>query len=870
MKERIQDKYDAFISYRHAELDSYVAETLQKELEAFRLPKNLVKEKHIEKDRINRVFRDKTELPIAANLSDPIEGALQVSDFLLVICTPRLKESIWCQKEIDRFIELHGRERVLAVLAEGEPADSFPEQILKEVVREELPDGTIRETQRPVEPLAADVRGKDKKEIHKKIKEEVLRLAAPMFDCAYDDIKQRHREQRAKRIMSISLGISAVVLAFGCFSGYQAFRIRSQADSIKKQSEELEIQYQANLEYQDKLEEQFYENLEQQKSILITSAERAYEQGELREAQNYAVEVLNIIKENRRDGVETREAFESDPMGLRAGLILGKIMRVYDDGRILSLDADVFQDTAIEFMLNCGNNRIITIDSFNHLRVWNILEQAVLYEAELDNMSILPSASEWLLDDYGDFYYVDDAGLHKINTEVGEESWSIPEISYYDRMLVLNSEQETLLWTGKEQWHVVDNKSGKILSSIAIPLESKRLYCGTTSADGNAFYLAARFDNCNIVKLDSKTLEIIQKVQTPATSITCITASPYEDVVYVGGSIYDSTEEFDLTLMTQPIMMGYDSALKNKLWQYDIDFEAERVIDMEDQCLIVGVMAMQSIDRTSGKVLANALFEAIIKEVCRLEGAGVRVLLENGWILTQHDYDLRFTMVTDHQNILDSRVDFFSESGPYFYTVCRHDNRIRVYDRLLGAKFEETDLDAYELREAQSEKASFETIYTFNYGDLEANTFVKNGKKVQIIGDEGCVRVSAEDSDMYVTYPCRTKFISRLNVSEDGRFLILQFMDGSVDVVSTEQGSLVMQMQNISILYSLKDMDEKHLILYSTAEGYVINVEQGVLEEDIHGLVGYDAATNSYLIETVACVYSSPKFTVEELYDMAK
>ena len=32
-------EYDAFISYRHSELDQFVAVTLHKELEAFKLPK---------------------------------------------------------------------------------------------------------------------------------------------------------------------------------------------------------------------------------------------------------------------------------------------------------------------------------------------------------------------------------------------------------------------------------------------------------------------------------------------------------------------------------------------------------------------------------------------------------------------------------------------------------------------------------------------------------------------------------------------------------------------------------------------------------------------------------------------------------------
>lgn len=41
---RKEFKYDAFISYRHAELDSFVAELLHKQLESFKVPRLADKE----------------------------------------------------------------------------------------------------------------------------------------------------------------------------------------------------------------------------------------------------------------------------------------------------------------------------------------------------------------------------------------------------------------------------------------------------------------------------------------------------------------------------------------------------------------------------------------------------------------------------------------------------------------------------------------------------------------------------------------------------------------------------------------------------------------------------------------------------------
>ena len=113
VKNNVEMRYDAFISYRHSELDKFVAEELHKQLENFKIPKNIAKQSN--KKKISRIFRDKDELPITSNLADPILNALQMSEYLIVICSPRLKESLWCKREIENFISMHGQEKILKI-----------------------------------------------------------------------------------------------------------------------------------------------------------------------------------------------------------------------------------------------------------------------------------------------------------------------------------------------------------------------------------------------------------------------------------------------------------------------------------------------------------------------------------------------------------------------------------------------------------------------------------------------------------------------------------------------------------------------------------------------------------------------------------
>lgn len=216
--------YDAFISYRHSETDMFVAKKVHKGLETFKVPKSVAKAGG--KSAIKRVFRDQEELPIGSDLNDNISAALAESEYLLVICSPRTPESFWVKKEITTFISLHDREHVLAILVEGEPNESFPEELL------------VDEAGNSVEPLAADVRGADKKEMSRKLKTELIRLAAPILHCTYDDLKQRHKERKMKQTIAwiSAIGFLVAVLGIG-FGIYNA----NMAKKIQKNYEEMQI-----------------------------------------------------------------------------------------------------------------------------------------------------------------------------------------------------------------------------------------------------------------------------------------------------------------------------------------------------------------------------------------------------------------------------------------------------------------------------------------------------------------------------------------------------------------------------------------------------------------------------------------------------
>ena len=233
MKEEKNYKYEAFISYRHCELDKYVAENLHKILETYELPKDVKNKLGITGRTIKRVFRDQEELPLTSNLEDPIIEALKDSKYLIVICSPRLKDSLWCKKEIETFKKLRGRKNIFCVLIEGEPKDSFPEEVLTDTVEVEKNGKKVKE-EIPVEPLAADVRGISKKDVLKKIKEEKLRLIAPMYNLDYDDLRQRHKLRQQKKIVRTAVGITVGCILFTIYSLAMFIKINLQQNILSE------------------------------------------------------------------------------------------------------------------------------------------------------------------------------------------------------------------------------------------------------------------------------------------------------------------------------------------------------------------------------------------------------------------------------------------------------------------------------------------------------------------------------------------------------------------------------------------------------------------------------------------------------------
>ena len=280
--------YNAFISYRHHPDDIKVASEIHRSLERFHAPRSIRKKY----GKITRLFRDKEELPITSDLNDDIDDALRNSDYLIVICSVHLKESIWCQREIERFLKTHPRNRVLTVLASGEPYDVIPDILL----HEDVVDPETGETHRiDIEPLSCDWRVKRRKAKQ----EELLRLVAPLLGCAYDELRQRQKQYKTRRNAAI---VSSALLASFSLTAYFIYtsitipnaniRIQAQNEEIQAQNDEIQAQNEEIKEANVQIQKNLDEALINQSRHLTTAAQEQLAEGDRLTALTLAMAAL--------------------------------------------------------------------------------------------------------------------------------------------------------------------------------------------------------------------------------------------------------------------------------------------------------------------------------------------------------------------------------------------------------------------------------------------------------------------------------------------------------------------------------------------------------------------------------------------------
>ena len=222
--------YWAYFSYSHD--DEREAVGLHRRLERFRIPPPLQGRRigdRIAGKNLQPIFRDRDELSSASSLSDSLDEALRRSHALIVLCSPAAAKSKWVNLEIERFVEMHGSQRIFPLILDGKPGSGDATECFPPALRQ---DG--------VEPIAADLQPSGDG-----ANDAVLKVVSGILEIPFDRLKQREAQRRQRRLIGITAMTTAIALVTSLLALYafhqraQAIEQRQLAEQRRSQAEDL-------------------------------------------------------------------------------------------------------------------------------------------------------------------------------------------------------------------------------------------------------------------------------------------------------------------------------------------------------------------------------------------------------------------------------------------------------------------------------------------------------------------------------------------------------------------------------------------------------------------------------------------------------
>lgn len=207
-------RYRAFISY--SQRDKATARRLHRALETYRVPAGV--EASLAPDRrLGRFFRDDEEMGASQSLGAALEGAIDDSENLIVICTPAAAQSKWVDAEVRRF-KTRRNAKVFAVIAAGQPNAEDPAQECFPPSLKVKIDARGRPTSQPDEPRAPDLRSEGFHRVR-------AQLAAGLLEVPFDNLWQRDRRRTKRRrllsLLAVALIGTVLAIAGAGWSGAQ-------------------------------------------------------------------------------------------------------------------------------------------------------------------------------------------------------------------------------------------------------------------------------------------------------------------------------------------------------------------------------------------------------------------------------------------------------------------------------------------------------------------------------------------------------------------------------------------------------------------------------------------------------------------------
>lgn len=856
-------KYMAFISYRHLAADMEIAQKVQQMIEQFKVPNSLDSEG---KYKDLRVFRDRDELT-TKDLYKSIDDALKNSEFLIVILSKRTKLSKWCMREIEEFRKTHSDNHIIPVLIEGEPYESFPDQLsrLKSI---EI-DDKGEEVSKDLELLAADLRAssmktpffegyeilekEDKTKLNELVKEsikilktnEIYRIMATILGVNFGDLKQRNRERKLKRIISLSIlaAISLALVALGMTSlyfkadsaqkeaveqnslmslksaeeklkeGNRAYSILIADEAIKKVDENMPGYEKIVADYDRILNDAIFAPKYSSKLVLETnSATPLYSivkenkeilvAGELNLARVYDIDNGKILKEFEFDsgvtGLVNSDDYQNSYISTQDGTLF-----VIDNQNYEIVDKFKINPLTNTLVVSSDNKYISTNIRTNGYEIYDIKSHEKLVSenspTNLSNISLL---------DKGKYIVVYDDSKIKLN-DVNNKS-DIKLIADNDktgiRVVSLSKDKNLLAYTSKDGISIYDIEKNK---NSTLPIK-QAVSSITFNNENNKIYVSG-YDDISAYSIDGKFLETYN---IPRENISYMKFDNAGNNLYM---IFDNTnsiglieniEDQTIDSMEKKVKRISKSEHKDKIYSLFITEDDKNLITASNDSTI---KIASSISNLSENLLAGNI-KAVSEDKSKL------YTIDKDYKSYIYDFsndNYEYIGTLSEKLALYTNRYAISNDGTYFAISIPSERIVRVFDKTGKRLF---DSKKHQLKSNSNIQTDIindvkinnktKTLYSLGEDGVVYLTDLTNGNLLKEIGDRSNVSknmvISEDGSILAINYSnetCQVYDVKKSKKIKDfkGEVLYLSGREANIDLVRGSYGRRLFKYENDKI-----------------------------------------------------------------------
>lgn len=188
-KQTVKYKRYAFISYSHKDVKE--AKWLHKHLEYYKLPNDIFNEYDETTRYLRPIFRDKEDIGTGV-LKSELRKELEVSKYLIIICSPNSAQSLYVSQEAQVFIDLGRIDHIIPYIIDGVPnskdeKECFPKSLINHI--EKFPNDEL---------LGANINEVGRQKAF-------IRVVSSLLSVEFDTLWKRHKREQKKRVFTLSL-----------------------------------------------------------------------------------------------------------------------------------------------------------------------------------------------------------------------------------------------------------------------------------------------------------------------------------------------------------------------------------------------------------------------------------------------------------------------------------------------------------------------------------------------------------------------------------------------------------------------------------------------------------------------------------------